>query len=158
MNNDTPKTVEIQLTKGYVCIVDSEDADLACERWHAAEMPAGVYAQRNGVGMHRKILERKLGRPMLKGYHCDHINHDTLDNRRENLREVTRSQNAKNSKPNDARIGGYTGVYRLGTSNKWRAIIRFRTRRYNLGVFDSPEDAHAAYLVAKVRITTTGIL
>jgi len=46
--------------------------------------------------LNRVILKRKLGREISKKMHCDHINRNIFDNRRENLREVTAKENRNN--------------------------------------------------------------
>lgn len=62
----------------------------------------------------------------------DHINGARRDNRLDNLREATRSQNNQN---NHRAVGVY--MHR----NKWRAIITVNKRRINLGTFDSKSEA-----------------
>jgi hypothetical protein len=77
----------------------------------------------------------------------DHINGIRNDNRFCNLREATHSQNRANSsiRPN---FSGYRGVRASG--KKWRAEIRFNNKTISLGTYDTPEEAHAAY-VAKAK-------
>lgn len=81
----------------------------------------------------------------------DHINGIRDDNRIENLRNVTRTENAQNERK--ARVSnkstGLLGAYRVG--NKFRAIIHVDGKPKDLGRFDSAEDAHTAYLLAKRR-------
>jgi hypothetical protein len=88
--------IEIPLSKGYVALIDDEDAHRTQRHnWHARAAKNGVYAQGKvngrGVRLHRFILEAPHG--ML----VDHINRDTLDCRRSNLRICTKSQNNANS-------------------------------------------------------------
>lgn len=75
----------------------------------------------------------------------DHVNGNGLDNRIENLRSVTRSQNNWNRR-------GILGASRHG--HKWRAHINVNNRQQHLGVFDTREAAHAAYVAAKKRLHT----
>ena len=49
------------------------------------------------------------------GKHIDHINRDPLDNRIENLRTVTRSQNLKNQMSRKQTVSGYKGVFEHGS-------------------------------------------
>ena len=77
----------------------------------------------------------------------DHINGNTFDNRVENLRPATRSQNMANSKPHKARQA--KGSYKL-PSGKFMSIIQKDKVRKYLGVYDSEQEAENAYaLMAK---------
>jgi hypothetical protein len=79
----------------------------------------------------------------------DHINGVTHDNRFENLRDVDRSLNNQNMKraQRNNRSSGLLGAYRHG--KKWQAQITADSETRCLGTFDTPEEAHAAYLEAK---------
>lgn len=71
-----------------------------------------------------------------KGSYVDHINRDTLDNRRENLRIITHSDNLRNTTKRLSR-SGYRGVYeeRDGRKKKWRAEARVKGKAKYLGNF-----------------------
>lgn len=71
--------------------------------------------------------------------YVDHKNGDTRDNRRENLRIVTPSQNAMNSKLRSNNTSGCSGIYKYG--NKWLTMIFFNNERIFLGYYDTYEDA-----------------
>lgn len=155
MNNHNNNTVQIQLSKGYTAIIDRIDADLAELTWHASEMTSGPYAhrwqclphrQKRTIAMHRLILERKLGRPIREGYHCDHINHNTLDNRRDNLREVTPTQNFHNARISRKNTSGYKGVSWNKNAQKWEAYIYIKRKRIHIGIYDNVQDAYRARL------------
>lgn len=75
----------------------------------------------------------------------DHIDNNRLNNKIENLREVTRSQNSMNSKLRKDSTTGIKGVYRVKNSNKWVVQIRAEGYLNNLGYF---EDIELAELVA----------
>jgi len=84
----------IFLSSGEICTVDSKDFDeLLKFKW---SLKGGCYASTiikgKQVMMHRMLLNAP------KGVEVDHINHNGLDNRRANLRLVTRSQNVSNSR------------------------------------------------------------
>lgn len=80
----------------------------------------------------------------------DHINGDRDDNRIVNLRLATPSQNAMNRKMRSDNATGYRGVYREVQSGKYRAAIGVNRKILQLGRFDTPEEAFAAYC-AKAR-------
>lgn len=72
----------------------------------------------------------------------DHINGDRYDNRRDNLREVTRQENNQNR----TKAKGYTW---LKNSNKWQAQIKVDSISINLKSWNTEQEAHKAYLDAK---------
>ena len=85
----------IKLTKGYEAIVDNEDYDeLMKYKWSISiSKSSGPYASNDTVGlMHRLIMKAKPHE------FVDHTYHNTLDNRKQNLRICTRSQNGANRK------------------------------------------------------------
>jgi HNH endonuclease/AP2 domain len=89
----------------------------------------------------------------------DHINGIRTDNRIDNLREVTMSQNAQNRRiPYKTKSGlprsGFKGVHWVRASNKWRASIGFDGKVMALGLFDDPEKAFLAYKHAAEKLHT----
>jgi hypothetical protein len=87
------------------------------------------------------------------GTTIDHINNDPFDNRWSNLREATTAQNAWNSRgkhPETRQLP--KGVSVAAHNNRFRAEIGYRRKRYYLGTFDTPEQAHAAYAEASARL------
>jgi hypothetical protein len=81
----------------------------------------------------------------------DHRNTDRADNRRENLREASRRQNQANKPLQKNNTSGFKGVSFSKTSGRWLAQIRRGPKAIPLGLFDTPEDAHAAYVRAAER-------
>lgn len=83
----------IELTKQEKALVDDEDYNwLSYFKWHYANGYAQSNLLKNRLSMHSLIMNTP------KGMDTDHINHNTLDNRRENLRICTRSENLLNAK------------------------------------------------------------
>lgn len=74
----------------------------------------------------------------------DHINGDPRDNRIENLRAASRSDNNRNRRTNGNNKAGVKGVHWDAPRKKWKAQISFNGRQRYLGLFDSLEDAAAA--------------
>lgn len=70
---------------------------------------------------------------------CDHINGNRLDNRRCNLRSVTKQQNALNTKMYKNNTSGHTGVYKR--NNSWIAYINYKNEYINIGSFKTKEEA-----------------
>jgi hypothetical protein len=78
-------------------------------------------------------------------HEIDHINNDPADNRIENLREATRSQNSKNQSSQKDSTSKYLGVSWAKHANKWVAQITVDGKKYYLGLFTIEEDAARAY-------------
>lgn len=82
----------------------------------------------------------------------DHINRDRGDNRIENLRDVTRSQNMRNSIRKRTNASPYQGVCFDKASGKWMASITTNYKQMHLGRYDTAEEAHNAYVKASKEI------
>lgn len=78
----------------------------------------------------------------------DHRDTDAGNNRWENLRPATRSQNTANSKARLGSRSGLKGVSWRKREKKWVARIMKDGKSQSLGYFDKPEDAHAVYAMA----------
>ena len=139
----------IPLTRGLVAIVDAADYEwLSQWKWHAVGTPLySFYAARgvseNGVQsvvrMHRAILGAS------KDHAVDHINHDTLDNRRQNLRLCSQAENNRNKSRRRGSSSEYLGVSWCGARGKWQAQININSRNSYIGRFVSEIDAARAY-------------
>lgn len=139
---------EIPLTQGKVAIVDDEDFDeLMKVRWRFS----GGYARRTRTIAFRKQVSSLMHREILgvtdSNIKVDHIDGNTLDNRKSNLRICTDCQNKCNRPEQKNNASGYKGVSKMRNA-RWRAEISYQGKCRYLGVFMSPEEAHAAYAAA----------
>lgn len=83
----------------------------------------------------------------------DHRDGVRANNRWENLREATVAENATNRRRSRSNSqSGYLGVRATQRGGRWRAAIAVDGKEKHLGTFDTPEQAHAAYLEAKRQI------
>jgi hypothetical protein len=148
--------IEIPLTQGQVTFVDPIDADLAEWRWYAAKASKSdrYYAGRShgSEWMHRTIMSRVLGRELLSLEEVDHKDLDSLNNRRENLRLATHTQNQWNKRKNKNNTSGYKGVTFDKQTGKWRAKIQIGKVIEHLGRFSSIEEANSTYIEAAKRL------
>jgi hypothetical protein len=133
---------KINLTKNAVAIVDASDFGvLSSRKW---QLHSGGYAISNGkILMHRAILGAK------KGQEIDHINRNKLDNRRSNLRFVTRSENQLNLPAQKNAKVKYKGVSLETRTGKYYSQLCIKGERHHLGTFDTPKLAYKAYLNAR---------
>lgn len=92
------------------------------------------------------ILLHRFITNTAKGMVVDHINKNTLDNRKSNLRVVTQSQNAMNQKTRDGQK--YKGICFYHKLGKWMAGIKINGKRKHLGYFVT--DILAAKLMIKL--------
>lgn len=136
----------IPLTQGQFTIVDADDYEWLSKWkwtvWHTKQ--GGFYARawvskQTSLAMHRIILNAGPGQIV------DHINRNTLDNRRANLRIVTQSQSNCNRRLLIAsNKSGFRGVHWNSKAKKWRAFIGINKRLIYLGSFDTPKAAAIA--------------
>ncbi len=144
----------IPLTRGKYTIVDDEDYDRLMEHswaWAPAtgSLSSPGYAVRKGskrrgeprtVQMHREILHAP------NNIMVDHVNLDSLDNRKGNLRYANCQENGFNRpKPIMDCTSIYKGVFQRKNHTRWAARIKFNGRHIELGEFDKEETAAAAY-------------
>jgi hypothetical protein len=150
----------IPLTKGMYAIVWQEDyARIAKSRWvadwnphtrsfYARRCAKGIDGKRGHISMSREIMDIQDG-DIRK---VDHENHDTLDDRRSNLRIASTLQNASNRKKNQNNKSGYKGVHLNKATGRWQAYIRVETKLIHLGIHSTAEEAYAAYCAAALRL------
>lgn len=136
---------EIQLTRGYVALVDDEDFErVNAIKWHAQPNHAGiVYASANirhtRLKMHRFILGTH------DGLQVDHIDGDGLNNRRSNLRECLTIHNNWNTRKWRNGKSQFKGAWYDKRDEVWRSGIMCNGKKLYLGTFHNELDAARAY-------------
>jgi hypothetical protein len=141
---------EIQLTKGKVALVDDEDYELlnqykwvaflnGCNNWYAYRS-VRINKRSYFIAMHNVILKPH------KGLICDHINGNSLDNRRINLRECTNTENIRNQKlQSRIKSSVFKGVHYSQRDKVWIAKVVVNKKDISLGTFRSEIKAGLAY-------------
>jgi HNH endonuclease len=137
----------IPLTRGQHTIVDDEDFDWLTQwKWQAKWNTCtrsfyAVHSIKTGKGVTKFAMHRIIMEP-LKGFEVDHVNNNTLDNRRKNLRICTKGENQRNRRGPTLKNGsGFLGVSWNKEKRKWVAQIRVDHCSHYLGCFDSKEEA-----------------
>jgi hypothetical protein len=144
----------IELTRGQVAIVDDEDYErFAQYRWCFMHAGYAMRRQKKAEGsnkvcilLHRAIVGAK------KGESVDHINGNTLDNRRENLRICTHAENLRNQRLKKTSSSGLKGATLCKKTGKWCSKITKDGKTIHLGKFETAAEAHAAYCAASVSL------
>lgn len=148
-----PGTKEIKLSKNQVAIVDEKDFEKleSLGKW---TLHGEGYAYRwdRSVKPIKCMLMHRIIMNAPKGKDVDHINHNKLDNRRANLRIVSRSTNAHNR---EVQGSGYE------ESKHWNgyvARLHLNGARVYLGRFNNKEDAQMIFFSAKAQLADGGEL
>lgn len=117
-------------------------------KWHVINGKTNSYAVSTGKRpeqkkfyMHRVIM----GVENNNGVDVDHINGNSLDNRRCNLRVCTRSQNTMNKRKHKDGIQKYKGITFRKDNQKYQAQIMLNGKRITIGCFDTDIEAAKAY-------------
>lgn len=143
----------VPLTRGCEAIIDAMDVPLVAGRnWLARWDGWNFYAARSqlvggkckAVYLHSVIFGESAA-PAI-----DHIDGNSLNNRRGNLRAATLLQNAHNAKVQIASTSGLKGVAWCGREGRWQVRIRVGGKQRFLGYFDDKALAHDAYCQAAI--------
>lgn len=110
-----------------------------------------VWADGSFVYVHRLVWIFHNG-DIPAGSEIDHINGDRQDNRIENLRLATRAENRQNAGRQSNNSSGLTGVYKPKGYGKWIAKIKKGGKTKHIGVYETKEEAAAAYAKAKAEV------
>jgi hypothetical protein len=139
----------INLTRDRRAIVDDEDYGLVRKhKWHFS----GKYAEREEREEGKRVGWIRMHRVIMKtpdDMRCDHINGNSLDNRKANLRNCTQQQNSfnrrKNLKGGTSPYKGVDRIIRNGKNVYWRAKIRHNGIQMTIGLFHVERHAALAY-------------
>ena len=148
-NNDRPRI--IPLTRGLFVIVDAEDyLWLSKYTWFAEGTGENFYAVRKAAGKSIKMHRQIMNAP--NHLVVDHIDHNGLNNRKENLRICTFAENCRNLRASRHKSSKDKGVHWHKRNKKWAAQITCDHKTHHLGYFRDEIDAAKAYDKAAVEL------
>jgi hypothetical protein len=154
---------ETEMTKvtiaGYEVLLDDDDVErVTALKWYVDRKASAkgqhyfrrCYVVERGrqstISLHRYIMGCILG----DGFSVDHINHNTLDYRKENLRVCSKTDNTRNQRTSKRSPFGYKGVNKYHPTSKGffgsiNRRIDGKMKAWSLGTYDTPEEAARAY-------------
>ena len=143
---------EIELTQGKVTLINAEDIDKVAQfsGWYANRARNRIWVAVSS----NPEARTKMSRVILDApddMEVDHRNHNTLDNRRDNLRLVSHSENLMNRRKWRGCSSEYKGVSWEEKYQKWRARISLDGKLTHLGYFEDETEAAMAYNEAAVQ-------
>lgn len=147
--------MQLSLTKGKTTIIDDADFDVLSKyKWFASETnKKGVFYAKAVINKKPVYLHRFLLSVTQKSSHVDHIDNDTLNNQRSNLRACTRLQNMYNKKKRVSKAV-YTGVSKKIYKGRvyFFASISVNNKPKYLGSFPDERSAAIAFNNAAIKI------
>lgn len=134
-------------------LVDATDAEWVNQwRWYFDGKYVSRSTKRNG-GAQKKIRLHRILLGMIDGdgLEGDHINRNRMDNRRDNLRILTRNGNRQNV-PGRLGASRHRGVYWKAQNNRWCAQVRVGGKCHHIGYFVTEDEAAIAVCAARKRL------
>jgi len=136
--------------KGYIVLIDDEDLEKFSKYKWRINNGRGPYVvcsiwinlKTTKMLLHRYLIDAPVGKKV------DHINHNTLDNRKCNLRICSSAENSQNNTKNNKikTSSKYKGVSKR--NDHWRASIKSNNIYHFLGCYGTEEEAAHAYNIA----------
>lgn len=141
------------------CLIDTEDIEKVkkyCWYAHFSKSTNSYYADTT-YKKNRKNITLRMHRIIAncpENLEVDHRNHNTLDNRKENLRVCTHSENSQNLKgaAKNNRFSKVRGVSFHKSTRKWQVDIGINYKKVYIGLFNSIEEAEKASIEARQRL------
>lgn len=137
------KEIKLANDRG-VALVDDDDYEMLNQyKWRLNNRYIITNIKINNKWINKSIHRLIMNEP--KEMYVDHIDHNSLNNQKFNLRIVTNSQNQMNRKKSKVSSSNFKGVYWYKRDKKWRAYITTNKKNYYLGVFKDEVNAAIAY-------------
>jgi hypothetical protein len=130
-------------------LIDTVDLNFLIEyktKWRFSGNSSNLYVRSmDNVMLHRYLLNPAVGMVV------DHVNHNTLDNRRKNIRVITQAQNTQNKKHLTKSKSGFRNVAWNNRLSKWRVKIVVNKKCISVGHFGTINDAIEAEREARIK-------
>ena len=138
---------KIPLTKGKFALVDDEDFELVSKlHWYiTSHNYAANHSSKRLTYMHRLITNAPQGSVI------DHINRNTLDNRKGNLRVADKRINSINRGLQANNTSGHKGVSWMKKLGKWETYIWYKQKKIGLGYFVDIDEAKKVRQIAELK-------
>lgn len=138
-------------------LIDTEDLEMINSYTNTWKITSDGKIDYIGVHLPRKDNKRRfvrMHRVIMNAPNdlvVDHINHNTLDNRKSNLRIITRGENSQNRKGAQSNSkSGVRGIYK--TKYSWKAQYKINGKQVHVGSFKTKEDAEKAIIEARKKV------
>lgn len=137
---------EIKLTQNQIALIDDDDLEkVSNHNWYSHKRTNKFYAEstinKKHIHLHRFILGVNDSNIII-----DHIDGNSLNNQKSNLRLCSFAENQMNKKPyKNAPISNIKGISFISATKKWRAQIQSSKKKIYIGVFDDYKNAALAY-------------
>ena len=143
---------QIPLSRGQFAIVDDEDYDhlVARGKWHCTRSGYAVRTEKQ-LGRKVYIFMHRLIVNAPKNKVADHIDRNSLNNQRSNLRICTQAENSRNATLSKNNTSGFNGVTWCKSGKKWRVLIEVDRIKKNIGLFSCKVEAAKAYNEAAIK-------
>lgn len=162
--------MSIDLTQERVRTLFDYDSKngILLRKFKSGKLKPGGHKPTHSRGYSRILVDRKLyftHRVIWLWHHgswpegeIDHIDRNLMNNRIDNLRDVSRSENKHNRGLQRNNSSGYLGVSWNKQREKYQAHIKVNSKKIFLGRFDTTEEAYLAYQLAKIKLHPTSPL
>lgn len=159
MTSSTELIINSKKNGKFICLIDDDDlvrlkSEFKNLKWTVSHARYGFYFQKRLstgklIYLHRYIVNAP------DGTYVDHINGNTLDNRKCNLRITNNADNVRNGKIRINNSTGINGVYFRKERNRFIATIKVNYKKINLGSFKTLEEATNARKLAEIKYWNT---
>lgn len=116
-------------------------------RWCVSKKGRNFYVvnSRSGKYLHDFLITK------ANGQRIDHIDGNTLNNKKDNLRACSHSENIRNAGKKKNNTSGFKGVFAHKTSGRWFAQLKYNYKSIKLGYYDTKEEAARAYNAGAIK-------